>query len=167
VRLGLRRFMVMADFPSLKSLDFAALHKSESDAVDGSSTWHFSAKEVGAALKAPTIRRSYHANGFDNGLDTAKSVFRVYGVDPSGQVVVRRQLKRRQVIGFFPEVATMLDRDRGLCVVTSLVARAGHGRRTMPDAQSHTPSVHPPADLNNQCDPCSPCRVWRHRTGRT
>ena len=31
------------------------------------------------------------------GLDIAKSVFQVYGVDAAGQVVVRRQLKRRYV----------------------------------------------------------------------
>jgi hypothetical protein len=30
------------------------------------------------------------------GLDIAKSVFQVHGVDAAGQVVVRRQLKRRQ-----------------------------------------------------------------------
>ena len=30
------------------------------------------------------------------GLDIAKSVFQVHGVDVAGQVVVRRQLKRRQ-----------------------------------------------------------------------
>ena len=33
------------------------------------------------------------------GLDTAKSVFQVHGVDAAGQVVVRRQLKRRYVLG--------------------------------------------------------------------
>ena len=31
------------------------------------------------------------------GLDIAKSVFQVHGVDAAGQVAVRRQLKRRQV----------------------------------------------------------------------
>ena len=34
------------------------------------------------------------------GLDIAKSVFQVHGVDAAGQVVVRRQLKRRQVLAF-------------------------------------------------------------------
>ena len=29
------------------------------------------------------------------GLDIAKSVFQVHGVDPEGQVVIRPQLKRR------------------------------------------------------------------------
>jgi transposase len=35
------------------------------------------------------------------GLDIAKSVFQVHGVDAGGQVVVRRQLKRRSVLVFF------------------------------------------------------------------
>ena len=32
------------------------------------------------------------------GLDIAKSVFQVHGVDGNGQVVIRRQLKRRYVL---------------------------------------------------------------------
>jgi transposase len=35
------------------------------------------------------------------GLDIAKSVFQVHGVDAAGQVVMRRQLKRRYVLAFF------------------------------------------------------------------
>lgn len=35
------------------------------------------------------------------GLDLAKNVFQVHGVDDAGQVVIRRQLRRRQVIAFF------------------------------------------------------------------
>jgi hypothetical protein len=34
------------------------------------------------------------------GLDIAKSVFQVHGVDAGGQVVIRRQLKRRQIVAF-------------------------------------------------------------------
>src|SRR5436190_17373225 len=35
-----------------------------------------------------------------------------------------------------------------------------------PDAPSHPPSVHPSADISNQCDPTSPCGVWHCRAGR-
>ena len=35
------------------------------------------------------------------GVDIAKSVFQVHGVDAAGQVVIRRQLKRRHVLAFF------------------------------------------------------------------
>jgi len=34
------------------------------------------------------------------GLDIAKSVFQVHGVDADGHVVVRRQLKRRRLVIF-------------------------------------------------------------------
>src|SRR5215467_13668906 len=42
------------------------------------------------------------------GLDIAKSVFQVHGVDVAGQVVIRRQLKRRQVIAFFQKLPPCL-----------------------------------------------------------
>jgi transposase len=35
------------------------------------------------------------------GLDIAKSVFQVHGVDEKGNVILRRQLKRRYVLAFF------------------------------------------------------------------
>ena len=42
------------------------------------------------------------------GLDIAKSVFQVHGVDADGGVVVRRQLKRRYVLAFFEKPAPCL-----------------------------------------------------------
>ena len=42
------------------------------------------------------------------GLDIAKSVFQVHGVDAGGQVVIRRQLKRRYVLTFFENLAPCL-----------------------------------------------------------
>ena len=39
------------------------------------------------------------------GLDIAKSVFQVHGVDAGGQVVIRRLLKRRYVRAFFEKLA--------------------------------------------------------------
>ena len=38
------------------------------------------------------------------GLDLAKNVFQVHGVDDAGEVVVRRQLRRSQVIAFFKKL---------------------------------------------------------------
>ena len=35
------------------------------------------------------------------GIDIAKNVFQIHGVDASGEVVIRRQLRRRQVLAFF------------------------------------------------------------------
>src|SRR4051794_10699978 len=42
------------------------------------------------------------------GLDIAKSVFQVHGVDTAGQVIIRRQLKRRFVLAFFERMPPCL-----------------------------------------------------------
>jgi transposase len=42
------------------------------------------------------------------GFDIAKSVFQVHGVDASGGVVIRRQLKRRHVPAFFQKLPPCL-----------------------------------------------------------
>jgi transposase len=42
------------------------------------------------------------------GLDLAKSVFQVHGVDASGKPVIRRQLRRRQVLAFFKKLPPCL-----------------------------------------------------------
>ena len=42
------------------------------------------------------------------GLDIAKSVFQVHGVDATGQVIIRRQLKRRYVLAFFEKLPPCL-----------------------------------------------------------
>jgi transposase len=42
------------------------------------------------------------------GLDIAKSVFQVHGIDAAGNVVIRRQLKRRYVLVFFQKLPPCL-----------------------------------------------------------
>ena len=42
------------------------------------------------------------------GLDIAKSVFQVHGVDADGNVILRRQLKRRFVLVFFEKMPPCL-----------------------------------------------------------
>ena len=42
------------------------------------------------------------------GLDLAKNVFQVHGVDAEGNVVVRRQLRRSRVLPFFKALAPCL-----------------------------------------------------------
>jgi len=41
------------------------------------------------------------------GIDTSKSVFQVHGVDETGQVVLRRQLRRRQFLAFFGKLDSL------------------------------------------------------------
>jgi hypothetical protein len=40
------------------------------------------------------------------GLDIAKNVFQVHGIDATEKVVVRKQLRRRQVMAFFEVLAS-------------------------------------------------------------
>jgi transposase len=42
------------------------------------------------------------------GLDIAKSVFQVHGVDPAGNIAIRRQLKRRYLLLFFEKLPPCL-----------------------------------------------------------
>jgi transposase len=42
------------------------------------------------------------------GLDIAKLVFQVHGVDAGGQAIIRRQLKRRQVLAFFQKLPSLV-----------------------------------------------------------
>ena len=41
------------------------------------------------------------------GLDIAKSVFQVHGIDAEGKVLIRRQLKRRYVLAFFQKLSAV------------------------------------------------------------
>jgi transposase len=42
------------------------------------------------------------------GVDIAKSVFQVHGVDADGNIVIRRQVKRRYVLAFFQKLPPCL-----------------------------------------------------------
>jgi transposase len=57
------------------------------------------------------------------GLDIAKSVFQVHGIDAQGKVVIRRQLRRRYVLTFFEKPPPCL-----VGFITSLVARTASAR---------------------------------------
>ncbi len=70
------------------------------------------------------------------GLDTAKSVFQVHGIDANGEVVVRRQLKRRQVMGFFTKLPPCL-------IGIEACASSHHWSRGL-SALGHTVRLIPP-----------------------
>jgi transposase len=71
------------------------------------------------------------------GLDIAKSVFQVHGVDAEGRVVVRRQLKRRYVLTFFERLTPCL-------IGIEACASAHHWSRQL-QALGHTVRLMPPA----------------------
>jgi len=71
------------------------------------------------------------------GLDIAKSVFQVHGVDSGGQVVIRRQLKRSYVLAFFQKLPPCL-------VGIEACASSHHWSREL-QALGHTVRLMPPA----------------------
>ena len=71
------------------------------------------------------------------GLDIAKSVFQVHGVDEAGQVIIRRQLKRRHVLAFFQKLPPCL-------VGIEACASSHHWSREL-TAFGHTVRLMPPA----------------------
>src|SRR5258705_2203303 len=71
------------------------------------------------------------------GLDIAKSVFQVHGIDAEGKVVIRRQLKRRYVLAFFQKLAPCL-------VGIEACASSHHWSREL-KGLGHTVRLMPPA----------------------
>lgn len=71
------------------------------------------------------------------GLDIAKSVFQVHGVDADGRVVIRRQLKRRYVLTFFEKFAP--------CLIGIEACASSHHWSRQLQALGHTVRLMPPA----------------------
>src|SRR5664279_3663787 len=71
------------------------------------------------------------------GRDIAKSVFQVHGVDAQGQVIIRRQLKRRYVLAFFEKLAP--------CLVGIEACASSHYWSRELKAVGHTVRLMPPA----------------------
>jgi transposase len=71
------------------------------------------------------------------GLDIAKSVFQVHGVNAAGEVIVRRQLKRRNVLTFFQKQPP--------CLVSIEACASSHHWSRELTALGHTVRLMPPA----------------------
>jgi transposase len=71
------------------------------------------------------------------GLDIAKSVFQVHGVDAAGKVIIRRQLKRRYVLLFFEKLQP--------CLVGIEACASSHYWSRELKARGHTVRLMPPA----------------------
>src|SRR5689334_10170962 len=71
------------------------------------------------------------------GLDIAKSVFQVHGVDAAGEVILRRQLKRRYVLAFFQKLPP--------CLVGIEACASSHYWSRELQALGHTVRLMPPA----------------------
>ena len=70
------------------------------------------------------------------GLDIAKSVFQVHGVDADGQVVIRRKLKRRYVLAFFRKLPA--------CLVGIVACATSHHWSRQLQALGHKVRLMPP-----------------------
>lgn len=71
------------------------------------------------------------------GLDISKSVFQVHGVNAAGQVVIRRQLKRRFMLAFFEKLPP--------CLVGIEACASSHYWSRELQALGHTVRLMPPA----------------------
>ena len=71
------------------------------------------------------------------GLDIAKSVFQVHGVDADGNFVIRRQVKRRYVLAFFQKLPP--------CLVGIEACASSHYWSRELQALGHTVRLMPPA----------------------
>ena len=100
------------------------------------------------------------------GLDIAKNVFQVHGIDGDEKVAVRRQLRRSQVIGFFQELVPCL-------VGLEACATAHHWAREL-QALGHTVRLMPAKDVkayvkrnkNDAADAAAICEAARRPTMR-
>jgi transposase len=88
-------------------------------------------------LRPPRFGGAKDASGTTIGLDIAKSVFQIHGVDAAGNVIVRRQLKRRYVLPFFQKLPPCL-------VGIEACASSHHWSRELQEL-GHTVRLMPPA----------------------
>ena len=94
------------------------------------------------------------------GMDIAKSVFHVFGVDDAGQVTLDRQLSRGKVLGFFSKLPPCLV---GMEACASAhywareIAAFGHEVRLMPP--SRVKAYVKPGSKNDRADAAGCCEA--------
>ena len=100
------------------------------------------------------------------GLDIAKSVFQVHGVDAAGEVVVRRRLRRRQLLGFFEKLGPCLVGIEA-CATAHYwgreIAALGHEVRLMP---AHYVKAYVKRGKNDAADAEAICEAVQRPTMR-
>lgn len=84
------------------------------------------------------------------GLDIAKSVFQVHGIDPEGKVIICRQLKRRYVMAFFAKLPP--------CLIGIEACASSHYCSRELGALGHTVRLMPPAYVKPYVKRCGGCR---------
>jgi len=102
---GFNLVSLNADLP-LESLEIAAAHESVYDVGDGARSQQRVAGKVIVATNH--IREPSTCKLPRSGLDIAKHVFQVHAIDAEEKVVIRKQLRRGQVMQFFEELPPCL-----------------------------------------------------------
>src|SRR6202521_4918685 len=101
------------------------------------------------------------------GLDIAKNVFQVHGIDAAEKVVVRKQLRRSQVIAFFEALPPCLV-GMEACASAHYWARElkklGHDVRLMP---AKDVKAYVKRNKNDAVDAAACCEAVRRPTVRT
>ena len=107
------------------------------------------------------MRGAVHMQITTIGLDIAKNVFQVHGIDSSEKVVVRKQLRRSQVLAFFKTLPPCLVGIEA-CATAHYWAREltklGHRVRLMPakDVKAYVKrNKNDAADAEAICEGCS------------
>jgi transposase len=100
------------------------------------------------------------------GLDLAKNVFQVHGIDAAGNVLVRKRLRRSQVLGFFAELSRCLI-GMEACATAHHWARElqllGHEVRLMPP---HYVKAYVKRNKNDAADAEAICEAVKRPTMR-
>ena len=92
------------------------------------------------------------------GVDLAKNVFQVHGVDSAGKVVISRQLRRKQVIDVFSKLPA--------CLIGMEACGTAHHWAREVFKLGHTVRLMPPSYVNGMDRPRSrPPTVARVRRG--
>ena len=79
------------------------------------------------------------------GLDTAKSVFQIHGVNETGKVELKRKLRRNELISFFEK--------QDACTVVMEACGAAHHWARMLAGLGHTVKLIAPEVVKRNCSP--------------
>jgi transposase len=92
---------------------------------------------MGWLLRPPRFGGAKHASDYDDRSRHCNSVFQVHGIDAAGNVIIRRQLKRRYVLPFFEKLPS--------CLIGIEACASSHYWSRELQALGHTVRLMPPA----------------------
>jgi hypothetical protein len=101
------------------------------------------------------------------GLDIAKNVFQVYGIDAAKEVVVRKQLRRGQVMNFFEALPPCLIGMEACATAHSIDCNSAASCSGVPTMQYNRPPTRNTLKILNGLTPFeSVCKAWTKEPNR-